>query len=308
MHSPRSGRVNWPGGNALLFLRCISASCSPVFGVESSYNMEFDPGFAHDVLLALNTTAYQLSWNQQLKFPAGWQQTGTVSVDQSTIDRETASGLAKIVVTENCDWGVVARNGNVSVIAIRGTDTQYQWLEDFTAISQPVPHETWWIHRGFDDVWKSISASLEKAWDTACSANAKVYITGHSLGAALALIMGVHHPEASTCTFAGPAVFSPVRGLPPSVNIVRIVNPSDLVPRVPLPPLFEHIGQHIQIAGAADKLDFALQHALDTYAAGLEELSSLKGRGVVKGRFERVSTSLWTALNRPWCQGGAPAA
>lgn len=231
--------------------------------------MQFDAAFARDVLLPLNTTAYQLSWNQALKFPAGWQQTGTVTADQSTIDRQTASGLAKIVISENCDWGVVARNGNVSVISIRGTDTQQQWLDDFRAISQPVPHESWWIHRGFEDAWKSIEASLQKAWDVACSGSASVYITGHSLGAALALIMGVHHPEAFTWTFAGPAVFSPVNGLPPAGNVLRIVNPSDLVPRVPLPPLFEHIGKEIDIAGAADPLDFALQHSLDTYSAGL---------------------------------------
>ena len=234
--------------------------------------MAFDPAFAHDVLLPLNTTAYQLSWDQELKFPPGWQQIGTVTVDRSNIDHETASGLAKIVISEDCDWGVVARKDNTSVIAIRGTDTQEQWLEDFRAIAQPVPHAAWWIHGGFDDVWNSIAASLQKAWDTACSAGAQVYITGHSLGAALALIMGVHHPEAFTWTFAGPAVFSPIHELPPSTNIVRVVNPSDLVPRVPIPPLYQHIGQEVDIAGAANEFDFALQHSLDTYVAGLATL------------------------------------
>jgi Lipase (class 3) len=48
------------------------------------------------------------------------------------------------------------------VIAIRGTDTQHQWLEDFRAIAQPVAHGQWWMHQGFDDVWNSISASLQK--------------------------------------------------------------------------------------------------------------------------------------------------
>jgi hypothetical protein len=231
--------------------------------------MAFDPAFAHDVLVPLNTTAYQLSWGQELKFPPGWRQTGVITVDKSTIDREAASGLAKIVVSEDCDWGVVARKNDVSVIAIRGTDTQHQWLEDFRAIAQPVAHQSWWMHRGFYDVWNSIAASLQNAWNTASSADARVYITGHSLGAALSLIMGVHHPEASTWTFAGPAVFSPVQELPSSANIVRIVNPSDLVPKVPLPPLYQHIGQEINVVGAPDPLDFALQHSLDTYAAGL---------------------------------------
>lgn len=235
--------------------------------------MTFDPVFVHDILIPLNTTAYQLSWNQTLTFPPGWQQTGAVTADQSTIDRETASGLSKIVISEECDWGVVARKDDISVIAIRGTDTQHQWLEDFTAIAQPVPHGPWWMHQGFDDVWTSIAPSLEKAWDTASEANARVYVTGHSLGAAVALIMGVHHPEAFTWTFAGPAVFSPIHGLPPAANVVRVVNPSDLVPKVPIPPLYQHIGQEVDIVGATDQLDYALQHSLDTYAAGLAKLA-----------------------------------
>jgi pimeloyl-ACP methyl ester carboxylesterase len=237
--------------------------------------MPFDPVFAHDVLLPLNTTAYQLSRGQDLQFPPGWEKMGVVTVDQPTIQLETASVLAKIVLLEDCDWGIIARKGDISVIAIRGTETQHQWLEDFRAIAQPVAHEQWWIHRGFNDVWNSIAGSLQKAWDIASSENARVYITGHSLGAAVALIMGVHHPEAPTWTFAGPAVFSPIRGLPPSANIVRIVNPSDLVPKVPLPPLYQHIGQEISVVGAPDPYDFALQHSLDTYAAGLAKYTEL---------------------------------
>jgi triacylglycerol lipase len=235
--------------------------------------MAFDAAFAHDVLLPLNKTAYQLSWAQQLTLPPGWLQAGIVTVDQSIIDHQTASGLAKIAISEDSDWGVVARKDAISVIAIRGTDTQHQWLEDFRAIAQPVPHGLWWMHQGFNDVWNSIAPSLQKAWDTASLANAKVYITGHSLGAALALIMGVHHPEALTWTFAGPAVFSPIHGLPPAANVVRVVNPSDLVPKVPVPPLYQHMGQEVEIAGAADQFDFALQHSLDTYAAGLAKLA-----------------------------------
>jgi hypothetical protein len=234
--------------------------------------MPFDAAFARDILLPITNTAYQLSWAQEPTLPAGWQQTGIVTVDQSTIDQETASGLAKTVLTENCDWGMVARKGDISVIAIRGTETQHQWLEDFTAIAQPIEHGAWWMHRGFNDVWNSISASLQNAWNTASSAGAQVYITGHSLGAAIALIMGVHHPEALTWTFAGPAVFSPIHGLPSSANVVRVVNPKDLVPKVPIPPLYAHIGAEVTVEGAADQFDFALQHGLNTYSAGLTQL------------------------------------
>ena len=234
--------------------------------------MDLDAVFARDLLLPLTATAYQLSWGQSLTFPAGWQQTGTVTVDQSRIDRENASNLAKFVISEDCDWGVVARKGDISVIAIRGTETQHQWVQDFAAIAQPVAHQAWWIHRGFDDIWNSISASMQQAWNTASSANAKVYITGHSLGAALALIMGVHHPEALTWTFAGPAVFSPIHGLPAAANVIRVVNQKDLVPKVPVPPLYQHIGAQVLLEGAENDFDFALQHGLNTYSAGLTRL------------------------------------
>ncbi len=247
--------------------------CVGRINLNYSCNMAFDVSLARNVLVPLNTTAYQLSWSQELTFPPGWTQTGIITVDQTVVDAENASGLSKIIVSENCDWGVVARKGDISVIAIRGTDTQHQWLEDFTAIAQPVAHQQWWMHRGFDDVWNAIAASLQKAWDTASAAGARVYITGHSLGAAVALIMGVHHPEADTCTFAGPAVFSPIQGLPPGANVVRVVNPDDLVPKVPLPPLYQHIGLEVQVPGASDQFDFALQHGLDTYAAGLAKLT-----------------------------------
>jgi len=234
--------------------------------------MAFNAAFAHDVLIPLNNAAYQLSWGQAPTIPAGWQQTGIVTVDQSVVDRQTASGLSKIVISENCNWGVVARKDDISVIAIRGTETQHQWLDDFRAIAQPVTHGQWWIHAGFSDVWNSIAASLQKAWDTAALANARVYITGHSLGAAVALIMGTNHPEAFTWTFAGPAVYSPIHGLPGASNVVRVVNPNDLVPKVPIPPLYQQIGQEVSVQGAGDLFDFALQHSLDTYAAGLAKL------------------------------------
>jgi triacylglycerol lipase len=240
--------------------------------------MSFDAQFAREILIPINTTAYQLSWNQKLTFPPGWTQTGDITTDQSVIDAQTASGLARIVISENCDWGAVARKDDVSVIAIRGTDTRQQWWEDFRALAQPVAHEQWWVHEGFHDVWNLIAASLQKAWDTACSNGARVYITGHSLGAAIALMMGVHHPEANTWTFAGPAVYSPLHGLPPAANVVRVVNPDDLVPKVPLPPLYEHIGQEIQIQGAADRLDAALQHSLDTYSVGLGKMAQALNR------------------------------
>src|ERR1051326_9290883 len=84
--------------------------------------MAFDARFALETLLPINNAAYQFSWNQMITLPSGWEQIATISIDQSVIDKETASGLAKIAITEDSNWGVAARNGDTAVIAIRGTD------------------------------------------------------------------------------------------------------------------------------------------------------------------------------------------
>ena len=36
-----------------------------IAAARKRHNMTFDPAFAHDVLVPLNTTAYQLSWAQR---------------------------------------------------------------------------------------------------------------------------------------------------------------------------------------------------------------------------------------------------
>jgi hypothetical protein len=55
--------------------------------------------------------------------------------------------------------------------------------------------------------------------------------------------------------------------------VVRVVNPSDLVPKVPIPPLYQHIGTEVDVVGTDNQFDFAQQHSLDTYAAGLAKLA-----------------------------------
>jgi len=46
----------------------------------------------------------------------------------------------------------------------------------------------------------------------------------------------------------------------------------DVVPQVPLPPLYEHVGEAININGGFRPLDPAYAHALTTYLAGLHKL------------------------------------
>jgi len=229
--------------------------------------MTFDPRFALDVLLPINTAAYQLSWNQTIKLPGGWEQVATITVDPSVISQQTASGLAKIAISENCDWGIAARKDDVAVIAIRGTETPQQWLEDFDALATPVAHGGWWTHHGFEEVYLTIRSSLGAAYQSVSGA-ATIHVTGHSLGAAVALLAAVDHANPNAWTFAGPRVFAAGARF----DCFRIVNHWDIVPNVPVPPVYEHVGTPINVDGGFT-LDPAVAHSLDqSYAPGLKKL------------------------------------
>src|ERR1051326_6143101 len=235
--------------------------------------MAFDARFALETLLPINNAAYQFSWNQMITLPSGWEQIATISIDQSVIDKETASGLAKIAITEDSNWGVAARNGDTAVIAIRGTDTKHQWLEDFDALAVPVSHNGWWVHHGFEEVYQWIQPIFEAAY-RAVSSVPMLYITGHRLGAALALLAAVDTNNPNTCTFAGPRVF----GAGAKFNCFRVVNHWDIVPNVPVPPLYGHVGTAINIDGGFT-LDAAVAHSLDQgYAPGLKQLLGVAAR------------------------------
>ncbi len=229
--------------------------------------MQFDPAFALNTLIPINTAAYQLSWDQTVTLPPGWTQVASITVDRSQVDRETASKMAQIAIAEDCNWGVAARKDDVGVVAIRGTDNRQQWLEDFDALARPVSHGAYWVHCGFEEVYSTIRDSVAAAIK-AVSGCRTVYITGHSLGAALALLAGLDNNNANTWTFAGPRVFGPGARL----GCYRVVNHWDIVPNVPVPPIYEHVGENVGVDGGFT-LEAGIAHGLDTaYGPGLKKL------------------------------------
>jgi len=62
--------------------------------------------------------------------------------------------------------------------------------------------------------------------------------------------------------------------------------------------LYRHMGQEVDIAGAADQFDFALQHSLDTYAAGS---FGNAGRNIARSDpFWQLDASLNKTFRMPW--------
>jgi hypothetical protein len=100
------------------------------------------------------------------------------------------------------------------------------------------------VHRGFkealDEVWPDLLPYIRKLDDKGC----KIWITGHSLGGALAtLCSGLYANVQGVYTFGSPWVGDEDFKERLNVKVYRIVNGQDIVSRIPSLGLFVHIGE-----------------------------------------------------------------
>lgn len=147
------------------------------------------------------------------------------------------------------------------VIAIRGTEGIQEWVHDADFLLVPCPFLAGAGHTedGFTAMYMSMTTSLDPKCPRVTQALAglnfpravtSLTICGHSLGGALATLLALD--VAANTPFKNPAVYtyaSPRTGGPqfaatynqvvPNTN--RIAGRLDLVPKLPLPPLYEHV-------------------------------------------------------------------
>jgi hypothetical protein len=153
-----------------------------------------------------------------------------------------------------------ATSGDV-VIAIRGTEGVQEWIHDadFGLVTCPFLPGAGHTEDGFTEMYLSMTTSL----DPACPSVPKTLptltfprpvtsltICGHSLGGALATLLALD--VAANSPFKNPTVYtyaSPRTGGPQFAatynqvvpNTTRIAGRLDLVPKLPLPPFYEHV-------------------------------------------------------------------
>ena len=191
--------------------------------------------------------------------------------------------------------GMVLQNtaNGEAVIAIRGTEGIYEWLQDAAFLYVPCP-----IHGGagltddgFTAMYKSftilpdpgsplLGAALPKLpWRVPVTS---VTVCGHSLGGALATLTAcdvaahVKLPKPRSFTYASPrtgdATFaSAYNRLVPAT--CRVVNRMDLVPQTPPAPLYQHVAGEMEInpidLGPPPKVlvrtDLTCEHILTSY-------------------------------------------
>jgi triacylglycerol lipase len=135
-------------------------------------------------------------------------------------------------------FGFVVRNldsQNVFV-ALRGTNSFLDWVADFSF--PQVPHPWGAVERGFNFIYAQCTDSVRAA--VARAPGAPVFVTGHSLGAALAVLAAADIAMAGTTpqmySFCGPRAGS--TGFTGQFNqkiaAWRVVNTEDVVPTLPL--------------------------------------------------------------------------
>jgi triacylglycerol lipase len=223
--------------------------------------MSFDPEFALATMLPLAEAAYDLA-----KLPAAYQLVAPIEPD---------------------NFGFVATGRGVTVIAFRGTETDGEWLEDFDGLAVPNQYGKGMVHQGFQIAYSKVRASVLAALAQVKAQGNELWITGHSLGAALATLCSsdIAHAdrEKLTYTWAGPRVgwhdyadWFRQQDSP----FFRIQNEWDVVTYVPLLVNgYAHVGTQVLIDGGRPKMDkqfVSTAHNLElSYRPGVQKLLPL---------------------------------
>jgi len=156
----------------------------------------------------------------------------------------------------------VAANGNAVVVSFRGSTSLRDWITDaqFKKIDWRiwfgVSSITYGVHKGFAEAVDSVSHNVSKAIYQLRDRGQRIYFTGHSLGADLAMMMAFRW-KYQTCdsvnnvyAFAG-ARWCNGRTAGEYDDLLgdvtfRVTNSEDPVPRIPGVLLgYRHVGQEV---------------------------------------------------------------
>ncbi|GGF54196.1 lipase family protein [Alteromonas lipolytica] len=147
---------------------------------------------------------------------------------------------------------ILCANDTDVVIAFRGTaEMKNDWLTNLQAVREAGPLRKTLAHEGFQDALFPAVIRIVNAIDSRLTNSKRLWITGHSLGGALASLFAAMLIENKynvygLYTYASPrpgdATFADNLNAAIKGPHFRIVNESDVVPHVPPEPFFSHPG------------------------------------------------------------------
>jgi predicted lipase len=152
--------------------------------------------------------------------------------------------------------GFLAADSEKAILCFRGTESSdiHDLLDDIKIC--PTSYQGAKVHRGFLSaalsLWEPHGTSAGIASDLKQLTHHKLYVAGHSLGAAMAVITGMTHEFEQIVTFGEPRVGKDIKlfgGVDDSKHI-RFVNGKDIVTSIiPAMPAYAHHGieKHIPL-------------------------------------------------------------
>lgn len=206
------------------------APASPLECLHTDWNSEAYPDWPVAELLAeICNEAYDAPVDAVEKFRDMGFDNCTVLLDSS---------MAGYVITWN----------DTAIVVFRGTDDRFDWFANLDYAPAPTPHGE--IHRGFHTAFQSLKPQIIKL--LAARECKHLWVTGHSLGGALAVVCAYDLKENEKRQISGLVTF----GQPMVVRsemaeyldrkemllgrFVHFVNEEDKVPKVP--PSYNHCG------------------------------------------------------------------
>lgn len=147
------------------------------------------------------------------------------------------------------EWfGFLLESDDRLVLAFRGTSSTADWMANAMArqVKYKYVKDAGWTHRGFTQIYSSMRAQVLSALNR-MPAHKPLYVTGHSLGGALAALCSID--VAANTAFTAPRLYtygSPRVGDPGFARCFagsvpssyRIANKNDVVPHLP-PAVFK---------------------------------------------------------------------
>ena len=144
--------------------------------------------------------------------------------------------------------GFIAWDDKVVLLSFRGTEKNFaDWLGNLSVAAQDTPYGR--IHSGFANAFQQAKSTVDSILNRIQAKQKQLWITGHSLGGALAVIAGAayqrDHSIAGVYTYGQPKLA--VSGITDIYHSKldgrynRFVNHEDVVPQVP--PGYEHFGK-----------------------------------------------------------------
>ena len=144
------------------------------------------------------------------------------------------------------------------LIGFRGSELKMEdWLANFKAVTDPGPFTGTRVHEGFQDALFPVIMQLSYLLKQYQRAGTQVWVTGHSLGGALATLLSammLEHglPLTGLYTYASPRVGNKkfereMNKATANTRVLnaRVVNEHDVVPHIPPEPWFSHAGRRI---------------------------------------------------------------